>query len=194
MIAEAGLALLWLAAALSLLQLVLGWAALRPGGEGLLKIVRPVAVAQGTVVGLAFLALIWLFLRTDLSVKLVAANSHSLKPWLYKFAGAWGNHEGSMLLWVTVLAIAGAAVAFFERRLRQDTLIATLAAQAAIGLGFYAFLLFASNPFERLGPRCRSRATASIPCFRTRASLSIRRPFISAMSAFRSLFPSRSAP
>jgi cytochrome c-type biogenesis protein CcmF len=148
-IAEAGLALLWLAASLSLLQLILGWAALRPGGEGLLRIVRPVAVAQGVLVGLAFLSLIWLFLQTDLSVKLVAANSHSEKPWLYKFAGAWGNHEGSMLLWVTVLAVAGAAVALFERRLRQDTLIATLAAQAAIGLGFYAFLLFASNPFVR---------------------------------------------
>jgi cytochrome c-type biogenesis protein CcmF len=152
LIAETGLALLWLAAALSLLQLVLGWAALRPEGQRLLRIVRPVAVAQGVVVGLAFLALIWLFLRTDLSVKLVAANSHSLKPWLYKFAGAWGNHEGSMLLWVTVLALAGGAVALFERRLRQDTLIATLAAQAAIGLGFYAFLLFASNPFQRLSP------------------------------------------
>jgi cytochrome c-type biogenesis protein CcmF len=152
LIAETGLALLWLAASLSLLQLVLGWAALRPGGEALLRIVRPVAVAQGVLAGLAFAALIWLFLRTDLSVKLVAANSHSLKPWLYKFAGAWGNHEGSMLLWVTVLAIAGGAVALFERRLRQDTLIATLAAQAAIGLGFYAFLLFASNPFERLWP------------------------------------------
>ena len=110
MIAEAGLALLWLAGGAGLLQLVLGWAALRPGGDaGLLKIVRPVAVAQGVLVGLSFLGLIWLFLQTDLSVKLVAANSHSLKPWLYKFAGAWGNHEGSMLLWVTVLAVAGAA-------------------------------------------------------------------------------------
>jgi cytochrome c-type biogenesis protein CcmF len=85
-------------------------------------------------------------------VKLVAANSHSLKPWLYKFAGAWGNHEGSMLLWVTVLAVAGAAVALLERRLPERTLIATLAAQSAIGLGFYAFLLFSSNPFERLFP------------------------------------------
>jgi cytochrome c-type biogenesis protein CcmF len=66
--------------------------------------VRPVAVAQALLVGFAFLLLIQLFLRTDLSVKLVAANSHSAKPWLYKFAGAWGNHEGSMLLWVTVLA------------------------------------------------------------------------------------------
>jgi len=152
MIAEAGLAALWLAAALSLLQLFLGIAALRPGGEGLLRAVRPVAVAQGVLAALAFLILIWLFLRTDLSVELVAANSHSAKPWLYKFAGSWGNHEGSMLLWVTVLAVAGGAVALFERKLRQDTLIATLAAQALIGLGFYAFLLFASNPFTRLFP------------------------------------------
>lgn len=152
MIAEGGLAALWLAAALSLLQLLLGAAALRPGNEGLRSIVRPVAVAQGVLAAIAFLALIWLFLRTDLSVELVAANSHSAKPWLYKFAGAWGNHEGSMLLWVTVLAVAGAAVALLERRLRTDTLIATLAAQATIGLGFYAFLLFASNPFKRLSP------------------------------------------
>ena len=79
---------------------------------------RPVAVAQGVLAALSFLLLIWLFLRTDLSVELVAANSHSAKPWLYKFAGAWGNHEGSMLLWVTVLAVAGGAVALFERRLR----------------------------------------------------------------------------
>src|SRR3546814_111051 len=104
------------------------------------------------LVAIAFLCLILLFLRTDLSVALVAANSHAAKPWLYKFAGAWGNHEGSMLLWVTVLGIAGGAVALFERKLEQRTLIATLAAQAAIGLGFYAFLLFASNPFERLSP------------------------------------------
>jgi cytochrome c-type biogenesis protein CcmF len=151
MIAEAGLAALWLAAALSLLQVGLGWAAVWPGNETLLRIVRPLAVAQGVLVALSFGLLIWLFLTTDLSVKLVATNSHSEKPWLYKFAGAWGNHEGSMLLWVTVLGIAGAAVAGFERKLRQDTHVATLAAQATIALGFYAFLIFASNPFER-GP------------------------------------------
>jgi len=151
MIAELGLAALWLAAALSLLQLGFGIAVLR-GEEGLARAIRPIAIVQALLVGLAFLALIQLFLRTDLSVKLVAANSHSLKPWIYKFAGAWGNHEGSMLLWVTVLALAGAAVALLERRLPERTLIATLAAQAAIGLGFYAFLLFSSNPFERLFP------------------------------------------
>jgi cytochrome c-type biogenesis protein CcmF len=152
MIAEAGLAALWLAAALSLLQMFLGWAAVRPGNEAMLRFVRPIAVAQGVMAALSFLILIWLFLRTDLSVQLVVANSHSQKPWLYKFAGAWGNHEGSMLLWVTVLAVAGAAVALLERRLRKDTLVATLAAQATIALGFYAFLLFASNPFTRANP------------------------------------------
>jgi cytochrome c-type biogenesis protein CcmF len=152
MIAEAGLAALWLAAALSLLQLTFGIFALRPGGEALMRAVRPVAIAQAALVLMAFFVLIQLFLRTDLSVALVAANSHSAKPWLYKFAGTWGNHEGSMLLWVTVLAVAGGGVAWLERRLPERTLIATLAAQAAIGLGFYAFLLFASNPFERLSP------------------------------------------
>ena len=152
MIAEAGLAALWIAAALTLLQLFLGASALRAGGEALMRTVRPVAAAQAALVAIAFLALIQLFLRTDLSVALVAANSHSAKPWLFKFAGTWGNHEGSMLLWVTILGLAGGAVALLERSINERTLIATLSAQAAIGLGFYAFLLFASNPFERLSP------------------------------------------
>jgi cytochrome c-type biogenesis protein CcmF len=152
MIAEAGLAALWLAAALAALQFVLGALGLRADGQDYLKSVRPVALAQALLTAFAFATLILLFLEVDLSVKLVAANDHSAKPWLYKFAGAWGNHEGSMLMWVTILAVAGGAVAMFERRLPERTLIATLAAQAFIGLGFYAFLLFASNPFERLNP------------------------------------------
>jgi cytochrome c-type biogenesis protein CcmF len=152
MIAEAGLGALWLAASLSLLQLFFGFASLKAPAQELARAVRPIAIAQALLVGIAFLCLIESFLRTDLSVKLVAENSHSLKPWLYKFAGAWGNHEGSMLLWVTVLALAGAAVALFERRLEERTLVATLAAQGTIGLGFYVFLLFASSPFERLDP------------------------------------------
>ena len=113
---------------------------------------RAIAVAQGILVTLSFFALILLFLRSDMSVALVAANSHSAKPWLYKFAGTWGNHEGSMLLWVTILGVAGSAVALFERSLKASTLIATLAAQAALSIGFYAFLLFSSNPFTRLVP------------------------------------------
>ncbi len=155
MIAEAGLAALWLAAALAVLQLVASWGEVARGDAAMAGIVRPVAVAQGVMTGAAFVVLIALFLRSDMSVKLVAENSHSLKPWLYKFAGAWGNHEGSMLLWVTVMGMAGAAVALFERALRRDTHVATLGAQAAISLGFYAFLLFSSNPFDRLNPAPR---------------------------------------
>ena len=179
MIAEAGLAALWFAAALALLQLVLAalgvWrtsrlsvaqgastGSARTGQEGdaakrlltdeIMAAVRPVAVVQGLLALLAMLLLITVFARSDMSVLLVAENSHSDKPMLYKIAGAWGNHEGSMLLWVTILGIAGAAVAVLERTLAKPTLIATLGAQAAIALGFYAFLLFSSNPFARLDP------------------------------------------
>ncbi len=151
MIAEAGLAALWLAAALAALQLAL---ACGLGGEQGRQIatVRAIALGQGLLTLFAFGALIALFLRSDMSLLLVAENSHSQKPWIYKFAGAWGNHQGSMLLWVAVLALAGAVVALFERRLDERTLGASLGAQAALALGFFAFLLFASNPFERLNP------------------------------------------
>ena len=151
MIAEAGLAALWLAAALAALQLALSCGL--GGNEGrAIGTVRAVALVQGLLTLFAFGALITLFLNSDMSVLLVAENSHSQKPWLYKFAGTWGNHEGSMLLWVTVLAVAGAVVALFERRLDERTLGAALGAQAALALGFFAFLLVASNPFERLNP------------------------------------------
>jgi cytochrome c-type biogenesis protein CcmF len=150
MIAELGLAALWLAAALAALQLVAGGLALTGKGASLASLVRPVAVVQGLLAALAFVTLIYLFCVTDLSVKLVAMNSHSEKPLLYKFAGAWGNHEGSMLLWVTVMGLAGGFVALVERRLPEPTMLATLAGQAFVSLGFYAFLLLSSNPFERL--------------------------------------------
>ena len=175
MMAEAGLAALWLAAALAALQLVLAGLATRHsranGSQAdsgalafagmteeesptalLFSAVRPVAVAQGLVVALAMAALIAVFAASDMSVALVVENSHSAKPWLYKVAGAWGNHEGSMLLWVTILGLAGAAVALLEHRLPERTLVATLGAQGLIALGFYAFLLFSSNPFTRMNP------------------------------------------
>ncbi len=152
MIAEAGLAALWLAASMALLQIIGGFALLAGRGETLGALVRPVAVAQGILCVTAFTALLWLFWTTDLSVLLVASNSHIDKPAIFKLAATWGNHEGSMLLWVTVLAVAGAAIALFEKRLDQATLSATLMAQGILALGFFAFLLFASNPFERLNP------------------------------------------
>ncbi len=151
MIAEIGLAALWLAAALAALQMIAGFLAMRQErAVELAALVRPAAVVQGALVALAFVMLVWLFAITDLSVKLVAANSHSQKPLIFKLAGTWGNHEGSMLLWVTVMALAGALIALIERRLPERTMQATLAAQGVVSLGFYAFLLFSSNPFERL--------------------------------------------
>ena len=150
MIAELGLAALWLAAALAGLQLFAGASLLKDRSGALAGLMRPVAVLQGALTALSFVALLLLFIRTDLSVKLVAANSHSAKPFIYKLAGTWGNHEGSMLLWVTVMAGMGALIALLERRLPERTMLATLATQAFVGLGFYAFLLFSSNPFERL--------------------------------------------
>jgi len=152
MIAELGLAALWLAAALAALQMLAGFASLRPGNEALASLVRPTAIVQAGLCALAFGALLLLFVRTDLSVALVAKNSHALKPMVFKIAGTWGNHEGSMLLWVAVMAGAGGLIAAVERRLPERTMLATLGAQGFIGLGFYAFLLFSSNPFERLSP------------------------------------------
>ncbi|QCB43374.1 heme lyase CcmF/NrfE family subunit [Sphingomonas sp. PAMC26645] len=152
MIAEAGLAALWFAGALAALQLMMAAIGIARGREDVAAAVRPVAIVQGLLALLAMALLIELFRDSDMSVKLVVENSHSAKPWLYKFAGAWGNHEGSMLLWVTILGLAGGAVAIFERSLPERTLTATLGAQATIALGFYAFLLFSSNPFARLNP------------------------------------------
>ena len=152
MMAEAGLAALWLAAAMALLQMVGGFAQLGVRGSELAVLVKPAAIVQGALCSFAFAALMWLFWTTDLSVLLVASNSHIDKPWVFKLAATWGNHEGSMLLWVTVLSLAGVAIALVEKRLDQQTLSATLAVQGLLALGFFAFLLFSSNPFERLVP------------------------------------------
>ena len=115
MIAELGLAALWLAAALAALQLVAAALALRGSGE-LAAAVRPAAVVQAGLAVFSFAMLVWLFVRTDLSVLLVASNSHAAKPLIFKFAGAWSNHEGSMLLWVAVMALAGGLIAAVSSR------------------------------------------------------------------------------
>jgi len=152
MIAEIGLAALWLAAALAGLQLIGGLLGAGANGHALAALVRPAALVQAALCGIAFLCLLYVFAVTDLSVALVVNSSHSMKPLIFKISGAWGNHEGSMLLWITVMAMAGGAIALIERRLPERTMMATLGAQAFVGLGFYAFLLLSSNPFERLSP------------------------------------------
>jgi len=151
MIAEAGLAALWLAAGLAAFQFLLMFLALRSDVE-VTRAMRAIAIVQGALTLLAFAMLLLVFARSDMSVELVFANSHSAKPFIYKVAGAWGNHEGSMLMWVTILAVAGAFVASFSHRTGERTLIAGLGSQAVLALGFYAFLLIASNPFARLFP------------------------------------------
>jgi len=152
MIAELGLAALWLATALAGLQMLGGFLGQREAGSELAMLVRPAAVLQALLCAFSFGVLLVLFIQTDLSVELLASNSHSAKPFIFKLAGAWGNHEGSMLLWVTVMALAGGLIALLERRLPEKTILATLAAQAFLCLGFYGFILESSNPFERLVP------------------------------------------
>src|SRR6476660_8660700 len=151
MIAEASLAALWLAAGLAAYQFLLMFLALRSNMD-IARPMRGVAVVQGALTLVAFAMLLLVFARSDMSVKLVFENSHSAKPFIYKVAGAWGNHEGSMLMWVTILAVAGAFVALFSRRTSEKTLVAGLGSQSVLALGFYAFLLIASNPFARLFP------------------------------------------
>ena len=157
MIAEIGLAALWLAAGLCALQFIAGVLGVREAGaDGAVHpvsaLARPAAVVQGLLLLVAFACLLRVFAVTDLSVALVADNSHVDKPFIYRLSAAWGNHEGSMLLWVTILGLSGGLVALFERRMDDRFMKAVLAAQAFIALGFLAFLLFSSNPFARLNP------------------------------------------
>jgi cytochrome c-type biogenesis protein CcmF len=110
----------------------------------------PMAIVQFLLVGFAFAMLTIAFVTSDFSVRLVAANSHSLKPMLYKVAGVWGNHEGSMLLWILILSFYGALVALFGHNLPDRLKARVLSVQAMIAVAFLGFLIFTSNPFERL--------------------------------------------
>ncbi|MBO9423010.1 heme lyase CcmF/NrfE family subunit [Labrenzia sp. R4_2] len=113
---------------------------------------RSLALGQVAFVTLAFLALMYSFIVSDFTVRNVAENSHSLKPVLYKVAGTWGSHEGSLLLWVLILTVFGAAVSLFGRNIPDELKARTLSVQAWISVGFLSFLLLTSNPFERIFP------------------------------------------
>ncbi|MEQ9123056.1 MAG: heme lyase CcmF/NrfE family subunit, partial [Alphaproteobacteria bacterium] len=125
------------------------WGAHR-GDLGLMELARGTAIAQFALTLLSFAALVNAFVVSDFSVLNVAQNSHSTKPLLYKISGAWGNHEGSLLLWVLILALFGAMVASFGRNLPPSLRARTLAIQGMIAFGFVAFMLFTSNPFDRI--------------------------------------------
>ncbi len=152
MIPELGHFALWLAAAAALLQSVAPTIGLWRDEEALSGLAVPAAVAQGLFTALAFAALTWAFVVSDFSVALVAANSHTMKPDMYLVTGVWANHEGSLLLWVLVMALAGAGVAVAPATLGPRFRARVLSVQGIVSLGFFAFLLFASNPFDRLIP------------------------------------------
>lgn len=111
---------------------------------------EPAAIAQFLLTLAAFAALTHAFVTSDFSLRLVVLNSHSAKPLLYKFSGVWGNHEGSMLLWVLIVTAFGAAAAVFGGNLPPTLRARVLAVQSLIAAAFFAFSLFTSNPFLRL--------------------------------------------
>ncbi|MFN3958986.1 MAG: heme lyase CcmF/NrfE family subunit [Parvularculaceae bacterium] len=118
----------------------------------LMKSADVFAIGQLTFIAIAFVALAWSFLSSDFSVRIVAENSHTAKPALYKLAGVWGNHEGSMLLWTLILALFGSCVALFGRDLPASLKARALSVQGMIGAAFLAFIEFTSNPFDRRVP------------------------------------------
>jgi cytochrome c-type biogenesis protein CcmF len=122
------------------------------GDGALIALARPAALAQFVFVATAFLALMHAYAVSDFSMLNVAANSSVEKPLLYKITGVWSNHEGSMILWVFMLALFGAAVAVFGSNLPPALRARVLSVQGMICVGFLLFILFTSNPFLRLYP------------------------------------------
>ena len=150
MIVELGHFALALAVAVAVLQMLVPVAARWLRLPQLLAMSAPAAVLQLALLLAAFLALTWAYVVSDFSVENVWANSHSTKPLIYRISGVWGNHEGSMLLWVLILAAFGALVAVFGGNLPQSLKSHVLAVQASIALAFAVFILTTSNPFQRL--------------------------------------------
>ncbi len=150
MIAESGHYALVLALALAVIQSTVPILGARWRDTALMNVARSTAVAQLAFVTLSFAALVTLHVSSDFSVANVFENSHSMKPLIYKITGVWGNHEGSMLLWVSILALFGGLVAIFGNNLPISLRAHVLAVQAWIACAFYFFILLTSNPFLRL--------------------------------------------
>ncbi|PIB23992.1 c-type cytochrome biogenesis protein CcmF [Amylibacter kogurei] len=152
MIPEFGHLALTLALAIACVQSVLPILGAGRGNVQWMQTARTTAILQAVLIAIAFGALMRSFMVSDFSVLNVVENSHSLKPMLFKMAGTWGSHEGSLLLWVFILAVFGAAVAVFGSNIPLSLKARTLSVQAWITVGFLSFLLFTSNPFLRVFP------------------------------------------
>ena len=152
MIAEIGQITLILALLVACAQAVLPMIGAARRDARLMTFGDSAATAQFLLIAAAFTAITIVFVTSDFSVKLAALNSHTDKPLLYKISGVWGNHEGSMLLWVLMLSIFGALVPIFGKHLPASLKARALSVQGMVGAGFLAFILFTSNPFLRLNP------------------------------------------
>ena len=152
MIIETGHFALILALAVAVVQTIVpAWGAWR-GDRAMMDVGVPAAISQFIFVLIAFAALTYAYIVSDFSVSNVALNSHSAKPLFYKISGVWGNHEGSMVLWVLILALFGALVAMFGRNLPPSFKANVLAVQASLAVAFLLFVVATSNPFIRLDP------------------------------------------
>ena len=134
------------------LQAALPLAGAQRGRAAWMAVARPAAYLQLALVALAFAILTHAFLVQDFSLRYVAENSNSLLPPVYRYTAVWGAHEGSLLLWALILALWTGAVARFSRRLPDDVIARVLGVMGLVAVGFLAFLIFTSNPFERLLP------------------------------------------
>ncbi len=152
MVPELGLFATILALMLALAQSTIPLIGANRGDITLMRAAESFATGQFLFITFAFGALCYSFLTSDFSIQNVAENSHTAKPLLYKFAGTWGNHEGSMLLWVLILALIGWCVAQFGRNLPATLKARVLSVQGMIGAAFLSFIIFTSNPFARLDP------------------------------------------
>ena len=152
MIPELGHFALIVALLLALTQAVLPLVGAQRGNLTLMAVARPAAQGQFVFVALAFACLAYSFLTNDFSVDNVARNSFSQLPEVYRITATWGSHEGSMLLWVLMLAFWTTAVSVFSRHLPDDMVARVIGVMGLISIGFIAFLLTTSNPFERLLP------------------------------------------
>ncbi|MGX0902025.1 cytochrome c-type biogenesis protein CcmF [Roseovarius sp. MBR-79] len=150
MITELGHFALILACLVAVLQSIIPLIGAHKRWQGWMAVAEPAAVAQFLLTAASFAALTYAFVISDFSVRLVTLNSHTDKPMLYKITGVWGNHEGSMLLWVLIVALFGAAVAWFGSNLPPTLKARVLAVQGMIGVAFFLFILLTSNPFLRM--------------------------------------------
>ncbi|MCZ6802949.1 MAG: heme lyase CcmF/NrfE family subunit [Proteobacteria bacterium] len=152
MIAELGHFALILALAMAIVQTIFPIAGAAMRNRAWMSLARPVARLQFSFVSIAFAVLAWLFLINDFSVAYVANNSNSLLPAIYRFSAVWGAHEGSLLLWTLILSLWTTAVTFYSRRLPDYFLSRVIGVMGAVSIGFLLFMLFTSNPFDRLFP------------------------------------------